>query len=102
MLDLFYDNLEPSSFKYNDGTSDRLHIGFIAQGVEEGLKLAGIDTKDFAGLCIPKNEEYYYSIRYEEFVALNTWQIQKLKHRVNELETQVKNLEIEIDKLKNL
>ena len=39
-------------YKYNDGTSDRYHTGFIAQDVESALNLAEISTKDFAGLVI--------------------------------------------------
>jgi hypothetical protein len=38
-------------------------------------------------------EEEYYSIRHEEFVALNTWQIQKAKARITELEERVAELE---------
>jgi cell division protein FtsB len=29
------------------------------------------------------------SLRYEEFIALNTWQIQKLKQRVSALEATI-------------
>ena len=99
-LEIFYNNLKPSSYKYNNGTSDRLHIGFIAQDVEASLKMAGIDTKDFAGLCIPQNENHYYSIRYSEFIALNTDQIQKLKKRESELEDKVAQLELQIKEIK--
>nr|DAZ72819.1 MAG TPA: Receptor recognition protein, Long tail, Helical sandwich, Tail fiber [Caudoviricetes sp.] len=31
-------------------------------------------------------------MRYEEFIALNTWQIQKLKQRVTELENEIKEI----------
>ncbi|WP_429149171.1 tail fiber domain-containing protein [Anaerotaenia torta] len=40
----------PRVFKYNDGTSDRLHVGFIAQEVEEAMIECGISDKEFAGL----------------------------------------------------
>lgn len=82
-VDLF-DKLSPSLFKYNDGTSDRTHVGFIAQDVEQAVKDAGLSSKDFAGYIIDENGEY--SIRYEEIIALNTMEIQKLKARIAELE----------------
>lgn len=83
-----FDKLKPSLFKYNDGTSDRLHIGFIAQQVKEALDEAGIDPKDFAALCIEQNRggTEDWSLRYSEFIAMNTLEIQKLKARVEELE----------------
>ena len=91
---LLFDNLKPVSYKYNNGTSDRTHIGFIAQDVEEALKIAAIDTKDFAGFVI-KNKDTntpLYTLRYEEFIALNTNEIQKLKQRVKELEDKLKEI----------
>ena len=33
-------------------------------------------------------------LRYEEFIALNTWQIQKLKQRVKELEEKIHELSL--------
>lgn len=88
----FFDYLKPVSYILNDGQSGRKHIGFIAQDVERSLSLANIDTKDFAGLCIPREGESYYMLRYEEFIALNTHMIQKLKTRTTELENKVVEL----------
>lgn len=85
----FFDLIKPVSYKFNGGTSGRTHTGFIAQDIEEALKLAGLSTKEFAGLCIDNSS---YSLRYEEFIALNTDQIQKLKKRVTELENIIKEL----------
>lgn len=89
------DNLNPVRYKYNDGTSDRYHTGFIAQEVAEALDKVNIDSKDFAGLVIfNKGEENErWTLRYEEFIALNTAAIQKLKSRVAELEEKVEKLE---------
>jgi hypothetical protein len=88
---ILFDNLNPVTYKYNDGTSDRLHTGFIAQEVKQALDIANINTKDFAGLVIfnQDTEEEEWTLRYGEFIALNTWQIQKLKTRVSELETEL-------------
>ncbi len=85
---VLFDNLIPCLFKYNDGTSDRLHSGFIAQEVKDAMNAAGIPTSDFAALCIADagKDTEEWSLRYEEFVALNTYEIQKLKKRLSELE----------------
>jgi archaellum component FlaC len=94
----FFNSLRPVSFKYNQNTSDRKHLGFIAQEVENSLNNAGIITKDFAGVCIGADSEKTYSLRYEEFIPLNTWEIQKLKNRVNELEGELKEIKGELNK----
>lgn len=90
-----FDALNPVTYKYNDGTSDRLHTGFIAQDVKEALDKVKIDTKDFAALVISNQgtEDESWYLRYEEFIALNTQQIQKAKARISELETRVSQLE---------
>ena len=89
---VLFDNLLPCLFKYNDGTSDRLHSGFIAQEVKDAMDTAGIPTSDFAALCIANagKDTEEWSLRYEEFVALNTYEIQKLKKRLSELESLIK------------
>jgi hypothetical protein len=69
--------------------------------VEDSLPLAQIDTKDFAGICMPKDEDKFYSLRYTEFIPLNTHQIQKLKNRVSELEDIVKRLEDKLNTMQN-
>ena len=96
----FYDNLRSVRFKYNSGTSNRYHTGFIAQDVEEALSTANLSTND-AALFVrftktnPQTGEkdVKYGLRYDEFISLNTWQIQKLKARVTELEAVIKKLQ---------
>jgi hypothetical protein len=39
---ILFDNLHPVTYKYNNGTSNRKHTGFIAQEVAEALKKANI------------------------------------------------------------
>lgn len=100
--DAVFDNLKPSRFKYNDGSSDRYHTALIAQDVKEAVLLAGLTTQDFAGYCeVPQyakdengndTEEvtgYTCALRYDEFIALNIRQIQLLKARVAELEARL-------------
>lgn len=101
--DKFFNALAPVSYKYNNGTSNRLHLGFVAQDVEDALIKSGMTTQDFAGIIINdygkdvdeddyKGKDYYphqYSLRYGEFIALNTHMIQKLYKRVEALEAQL-------------
>ena len=105
--------LEPVSYKMNEGK--RTHIGFISQDVEEAMSKSNLTDNDFAGFCKDikmefeydddgnisgqkeikdkkGNPEYSYSLRYDEFIALNTHMIQKLYKRVEELETELKEL----------
>lgn len=81
--DAFFDLLLPAAFKLNNGTSGRLHMGMIAQDVEQALAECGIPTSDFAGFI---KIEDSYALRYGEFIALLIDQVQKLKARVTELE----------------
>ena len=53
----FIMSLKPSSFKYNDGESGRLHYGLIAQDVEDAMKTNNISSQEFAGLIIEKLNE---------------------------------------------
>ena len=115
----FFDKLKPISFYRKKG--DRRHFGFGAQTVEKALKEVGYTSEDFAGLCFDKktktvineegkeveesivdengNEELMYSLRYEEFISLNTWQIQLAKKRISNLEDTVKKQQEIIDTL---
>lgn len=83
-----FDRLKPVHYKLNAGTSGRVHVGMIAQDVEEAMQAAGLDGQSFAGLCKAQNEDggYDYYLRYGEFIAICIDQIQKLKNRVAELE----------------
>jgi len=84
-----FDNLIPKRYKYNDGTSNRYHTGFIAQEVVEAIEDAGLVLSDFAAVMLecPGSEKEEWKLRRDEFVALNTWEIQKIKKRVKELES---------------
>ena len=79
-----YRALRPCRFKYNNGTSDRFHTGFIAQEVEQAITDSGLDTKDLAALV--QGEDGMYAIRYAELIALNTAMIQRLMERMDALE----------------
>lgn len=89
---LIFDQLRPVTFKYNNNRSDRLHFGFIAQEVEQAVLNVGLTTKDFGAICYSLDsvtgEKHDYKLRYGEFIAMCVNEIQKLKTRVAELETQ--------------
>ncbi|MCI6366891.1 MAG: tail fiber domain-containing protein [Spirochaetia bacterium] len=87
-----FDSLIPVTYKYNNGQSNRTHTGFIAQDVESAIYNANLTTQDFAAFV--KNENGEYFLRYEEFVALNTSEIQKLKRRILALENKIKELSL--------
>lgn len=84
----FFNQLKPVRYKYINGSSDRFHTGFIAQEVVAALEQAGLTTQDFAGVMLthPGDVDEQWRLRRDEFVALNTWQIQLLKERVATLE----------------
>lgn len=88
--DNIFDNLKPVQFRYNIDP-DRLRLGFIAQDVKANFEAEGINN--FGGVYMGDGDDNYYRLIKEDFIALNTWQIQKLKNRVEELEAKLTALE---------
>lgn len=86
--DNFFDGLKPKSFIFNSdfeaGKTNNVHLGFIAQDVKESLEEAGLQQA--CGDSLVWEDMGYYHLSKPEFIALNTWQIQKLKAKVSELE----------------
>lgn len=98
----FFFDLKPTQYKFVNNNSNRYHIGFISQDIEESLNKYGLLSTDFAGFIkSPVHDEkdasiindYKYGLRYSEFIALNTYMIQKLYIKINELETKITQLE---------
>lgn len=91
----FFDRLEPVTYKMNNGTSGRKHIGFIANSIKESLDALGIDSKDFAGYCEWVNDsgEKSCGLRYEEFIALSIHEIQRIKQRLLQIEEYISRKE---------
>lgn len=86
-----FDELKPVKYRYINGTSGRYHTGFIAQDVKEAIIGAGLDTAQ-AAMYIEntyKNDDGTETtecyLRYEEFIALCVYEIQKLKNEIKEL-----------------
>lgn len=114
--DVFYDALAPKIYKYKKEGCHRFHAGFGARQVEQALLNAGLSTEDFAGILIDKDvtigadeagtdeDVHYdelYSLRYEEFISLNTWQIQKLKQKVSQQAELIQKLSEMVGKLQS-
>lgn len=98
-----YSLLQPKRFKLNSGTSDRYHVGYIAQDVEEAMIASGIDSKEFGGFVKDKDENGndVYLLRYGEFDAIRDAKIKQLEAKNEELEERVKNLENLVAQLLN-
>ena len=106
--DKVFDTLKPVSYKYNDSNSDRTHLGFIAQDVQEALQAAELTDKDYAIVTIEgegfnatqgivtDEEKTTYRIRYAELHALEVRQIQLLKQEVKELKAEIQELKSKI------
>lgn len=76
--------LNPVEYKYKDGTSDRLHHGFIAQEVKESMR-----DEDWGVYCdshIKTGENGGKSIRYEELIADLVATVQSQNERIKKLE----------------
>ncbi|MCM1045651.1 MAG: tail fiber domain-containing protein [Candidatus Gastranaerophilales bacterium] len=122
----FFKLLQPVSFQFIDGDSGRTHIGFISQDVEDAMKQAGLTSLDFAGFCkdiqkqftgeykddgtpiveavLDENGDpvYIYSLRYEEFIALNTMIIQRHEDRIAILEEKLDGVLKRLEKVEGI
>ena len=80
------DTLRPVRFKFNDGTSGRYHVGFIAQEVEEALAGAGLSTQEFGGFVDINGDRSELGLIYTEFIALLLKKMQRQEQRIAALE----------------
>ena len=124
-----FDKLVPVSFEFNDSESDRTHLGFISQDVKASMDEVGLTDLDFAAYCrdvkmetvevtdpetgetteverevLDENGDpvYLYSLRYSEFIALNTKMIQLNKQKIAEQEQEIKSLRSEVSDLRKM
>ena len=104
--------LLPMEYRFIEN-DDEVHIGFVAQDVEQammscsisedeiyGLEHAVFSEKDFGSYeewtkFLGKNHgaNDMYTLCYQEFIALNTAMIQKLQNRCNDFERRLSALE---------
>ena len=114
----FYNDLNPCCFKMKSD-DERYHIGFVAQQVEQSLKDNGLTKDDFGALdvvpyegdidessedCIGRYKDTgiekgqeSYELVYNEFIALNTYMIQKLKSENETLKSEIAILKEKLD-----
>lgn len=108
----FFELLQPMGYRLIEN-DDKMHIGFVAQDVEQAMTDCGISENEFYGLehavfsekDFESNEEWekfleqnggtndMYTLCYQEFIALNTVMIQKLQNRCNDFERRLSALE---------
>lgn len=79
-----FDAINLKRFKYNDGASDRYHLGVIAQELEEDMRSVGISSQDFGGLVIDEQGNYF--VRYDEINMLTALKVKQLEERIKVLE----------------
>ena len=86
-----FDDLKPVSYQFKTNSSNRTHVGLIAQDIKNTLTTVGLTTNEFAGYCEWEKDDKTIGcgLRYSEFVAMNIYEIQKLKARVKELEAKL-------------
>lgn len=106
-----FNMLKPVTFELKGNEHDRIHIGFIAQDVKESMDELELSEKDLAAFCMDIKKKYdeekdadvdvldengepvkMYSLRYSEFIALNTHMIQKQQTEIEELKAEIKEL----------
>ena len=100
----FFLGLKPTPYRMNNGHSGRFHLGFVAQDVERALLDSGMSTSDFAGFVrsaglndVHGEYEDQCYLRYENFIALNTFMIQKLYRTVDELNSRIVEFESKLN-----
>jgi hypothetical protein len=119
-----FDKLEPVSYKLKGGNHDRDHLGFISQDIWASMCEVGISDMDFGGFCrdaktkeiideetgevigtepvLDENgeQEYTYSLRYGEFIPLNSKMIQINRATIAAQQEEINSLKTEITELR--
>ena len=98
--DAFFDLIQTKEFRYNNqrmsGSVNKLHFGFIYQNIRDAAEQANINDLSLHWL----KSDGYGNVNKQEFIALNTWQIQKLKKRTTAAERRIADLESTVAELK--
>lgn len=103
----FFNNINPVAYQYKVG--HRTHLGFGARAIENALQDANLTTEEFAGILIDRDVsvgedeimspdgathfDEIYSLRYEEFIALNTYMIKKQQGIIEDLTHRIESIE---------
>lgn len=93
----FFKALAPCRFRYNHERDQQFHIGYIAQDVRAALKRCGLQEDDFAGFAVGvktglSDFDDEMGLSYSEFIALNTYMIQKLFRHIEALEATIQSM----------
>lgn len=99
-----FSKLTPKTYTLNVEKTNDIHIGFIAQDIEKVLDEFGLTTDDL-GLIVHDywtdektgEEKDGYGLAYEEFIALNTYMIQKQQAKIRYLEEKIEKLAGNVD-----
>lgn len=91
--DTFFDKLNPQLFKYNFESNMGYSMGFIWEDAKASMDKCGLVDNDLGAIHESDGTIGGKVLRKDDFIALNTWQIQKLKARVEELENKLAQLE---------
>ena len=117
----FFELLQPMEYRLLEN-DEKMHIGFVAQDVEQAMKDCDISESEFYGLehavfsekDFESNEEWekfleqnggandMYTLCYQEFIALNTAMIQKLQNRCRDFERRLSALEGSVSHAENI
>lgn len=117
----FFELLQPMEYRLIEN-DEKMHMGFVAQDVEQAMTDCDISENEFYGLehavfsekDFESNEEWekflkqnggandMYTLCYQEFIALNTAMIQKLQNRCNDFERRLSVLERSVSHAENI
>lgn len=117
----FFELLQPMEYRLIEN-DEKMHIGFVAQDVEQAMTDCDISENEFYGLehavfsekDFESNEEWekfieqnggendMYTLCYQEFIALNTAMIQKLQNRCSDFEQRLSALERSVNHAENI
>ena len=84
-----YDSITPILFTWRNDSDNKYHFGYSAQNIQSALYKLPSDRK--YGIVNDSSEQL--GLNYSQLIALNTWQIKKLKERIALLEEQLSNKE---------
>ena len=107
IFEKLFNKLQPKTYTLNIENSGNLHIGFIAQDIVSSMEELGLSEDDL-GFVIHDywtdeetgEEKDRYGLAYEEFMALNTYMIQKQQNKIETQESIIERQQIEINDLK--
>lgn len=91
--DEFFNNLNPQLYKYDFATANGYSMGYIWEETKDASLKAGLANNDIGAVSETESVPGGKELNRTDFIALNTWQIQKLKARVEELENKLAALE---------